>query len=172
MPIIKQLLEKLDELLYDTKERTIYLYEMSTPLGKVKDKVHDLSEQIIKHSLKILLYGKEEHQTLHHWCHELGNRIGQCVIKIKKHGKDRYPNANELVEWLTDYYSDETDIEFMRYNLEKDYIYQGHTERETITNKQLYDAYVSILKEVCPLIVQKQASDDKIQEIVEKYILG
>ena len=168
---LKEIIRILDNYILDLQEQWEQLYEMAQPRAKVREKVRDLSTIIIKHILKILLYGKEEQQTLHHWSHELGIWFDNCVIKIKKVGKDRYPTVSELITWLTDYYSTESDIEYIRYSLEKDYVYQGHRTREDVSNKMLYEQYLKIIKEICPLAINKQTTDDKIQEVLTKYLL-
>lgn len=167
---IKELIEQFNNFLYETKEQAIYLYEMSTPLGKVKDNAHNLSRQIIKHILKCVMYGKEEQQTLHHWSHELTTWLRDCMIQIK--GSNRYPRANELYTWLTDYYSNAKDIKDMRDNLEQDYTYQGHKPRINLSNEHIYAQITSILEKVCELTADKEITDDKVQDVLEKYILG
>lgn len=57
---INELIEKLQDVLFDIKETTIQLYEMSQPQSKVRENVRNLSTQIIKHLIKIILYGGEE----------------------------------------------------------------------------------------------------------------
>ena len=46
---INELIEKLQDVLFDIKETTIQLYEMSQPQSKVRENVRNLSTQIIKH---------------------------------------------------------------------------------------------------------------------------
>ena len=170
---IKELLEQFNNFLYETKEQAIYLYEMSTPLGKVKDKIHDLSSEIADHLIKIILYGKEESRTLHHLCHEINNWLNVCVKnKIKRQGKDSSPTEKELYTWLTDYYSDASDMTGIRRVWENEYTYQGHTSRDHISDEEVYNSFISILKELCYETARNTNTDDKVQEIVEKYILG
>ena len=81
---INKLIEKLQDVLFDVKETTIQLYEMSQPQSEVRTTVRRLSEPIIEHILKIMLYGKDTSSTIHHWCAEICNWLDQCVKqKIK-----------------------------------------------------------------------------------------
>ena len=170
---IKQILEKIDDILFNLKENAIYLYEMSQPQGKVRDNVRNLSSSIANHLVKVILYGKEENRTLHHWAHEINNWLTQCVAtKIKRKGKDTYPTEQELYTWLTDYYSDSSDMEGLKRVWDHEYTYQGHKSRENISEEDIYNSFINILKEVCPLVISKQNTDDKVQEIIEKYVLG
>lgn len=171
--MIKRILEKIDEILYDIKENSIMLYEMSQPQAKVRENIRNLSKPIFKHLIKVILYGKEESNTLHHWANELNNWLDQCMDdKIKKNGKDRYPNYRELITWVTEYYKTPEDIERMRSNIERQYQRQGHSPRENITNKQLHENIINILKETCTLAVENTNTDDKIINIIEKYTLA
>ena len=168
---INQLIEKLQDVLFDIKETTIQLYEMSQPQSKVRENVRNLSTQIIKHLIKIILYGGEEQRTLHHWCAELNNWLEECTQnKIKKAGKDRYPTAQELKTWLTDYYSNSGDIERMRSGLEKQYIDQGHKKRN-VSNDLIYEHIIYILDKLCPCVEKDENTVQKVQEIIEPYIL-
>lgn len=170
---LKELLEQMDECLFQLKEQAIYLYEMSQPQGKVRDNIRNLSSEIADHLIKAILYGKEEHDTLHHWSHEINNWLKQCVkTKIKRHGKDTYPTKEELFKWLTDYYSSEDDMEGIRNVWEHEYTYQGHASREYLTNTEIYNSYISILKELCDAVENNSNTDDKVQEVLEKYILA
>lgn len=170
---IKQILQKLDEYLYETKEQAIHLYEMSQPQAKVRDKIRDLSKPIFKHLIKVVLYGKQERQSLHHWANELDNWLDQCMDdKIKKSGKDRYPNYDELLTWLTDYYNSSSDIERMRSNIEKEYFRQGHEKRTNISDEQVYNSCYNILKEACKYTIDNNCTDDIIINIFNEYILA
>ena len=167
---LKELIEQMDECLFQLKEQAVYLYEMSQPQGKVRDNVRNLSSEIADHLIKAILYGREEHDTLHHWSHEINNWLKQCIkTKIKRKGKDTIPTKKELFTWLTDYYT-EDDMEGIRRVWEHEYTYQGHASREHITDKEVYNSYISILKELCADV--ENITDDKVQEILEKYILA
>lgn len=116
---------------------------------------------------------KKNKKTLHPWANELNNWLDDCMDdKIKKAGKDRYPNYDELLRWLTDYYSNESDIERMRSNIEKQYITQGHSSRSALTDKQVYINCYNILKESCKYAVNNTLTDNIILDIFEKYILA
>lgn len=171
--IIKELLEKLDEALFQLKENAIYLYEMSQPQGKVRNNIRNLSTSITNHLVKVILYGKEEKETLHHWSHEINNWLIQCMkTKIKRRTKDTYPTEQELYKWLTDYYSDTSDMTGIKKVWDHEYTYQGHESRQTITDEQLYTNYLGSLKELCHCVCINENTDDKVQEILEKYLLG
>lgn len=168
----RKLKEQIEEILFQTKEKAIYLYEMSLPQAKVMTNVRNLSEPIFEHTMKIVLYGMEEERTLHHWCHELNNWLNQCVRnKIKRSGKDTIPTAKELYKWLTDYYSSSGDVGGTRKVLEDEYIYQGH-EKRTCTDEQIYNNIVSFYKEICSIVALGQNTDDKVEEIIRKYRLA
>lgn len=168
----KEIKEQIEEILFQTKEKAIYLYEMSLPQAKVMTNVRNLSEPIFEHTMKIILYGIEEERTLHHWCHELNNWLLQCVKNnIKRKRKDTPPTEKELYKWLTDYYSGVEDVIGTRQTLEQEYIYQGHKKR-TCTDDQIYNNIISFYKEICPLITQRQNTDDKVEEIIRKYRLA
>lgn len=168
---LKELLEQMDECLFQLKEQAIQLYEMSTPLGKVKEHVHNISEEIADHLIKVILYGKEEYQTLHHWSHEINNWLKQCIKnKIKRKGKDTSPTSKELYTWLTDYYSSADDMRGIRNVWEHQYDYQGHVSRKYITDKEIYESFTNILKELCQNV--ETLSDDDVQNILENYILA
>lgn len=167
---LHKLINELQELLLESKEYIYHLYEMSQPIAEVRKNVRELSNQIIKHICKILLYSKEENQTLHHWCAELDNWFDQCMRKIK--GKNRYPNAEELYKWLTDYYSDYTDIEVIRRSIEKQYFYQGHKKRSDISNELLYDNVTKFLKDICPFVANLSSDIEAIEHVIDKYILA
>ena len=92
--------------------------------------------------------------------------------KIKKNGKDRYPNEQEILQWLTDYYKNASDIEGLRYSIEKEYSYQGHSKRESISDEEVYNHILSILKELSPMIANKTQNKHNIKQVVEKYILA
>lgn len=162
-----ELLEQLRQLFDNYR-----LYEMSQPRSKVRNNVQNLSSQIIEHLIKIVLYGGEERLTLHHWCHEVNNWFDQCRRnKIKQIRKDRFPNADELLTWLTDYYKNGSDIEGIRFNLEKEYMYQGHKSRKQFSDDVVYERVYNILVDVCPLVAAMENTDDAVQEIVERNIL-
>ena len=169
---IKYLWDKLDNIIFDTKEKLIYLYEMSLPQGKVMNRVRDLSIPIFEHTMKVILYGIEEERTLHHWCHELNSWFSQCVAaNIKRRGKDTPPNEQELFKWLTDYYNSEEDVVGVRKCLEHEYTYQGH-EIRTCTNYQIYSNIIKFYGEICRFLAKRQNTDDLIEKIIKKYRLG
>lgn len=145
---------------------------MALPRNRVRDNVRNLSTPIIKHLIKIILYGKEEHQTLHHWCHELNNWLEQCMDnKIKSNKKSRYPSEAELYQWLTEYYDSYGEIERMRSGIEKEFVYHGHIRR-TFTDEQVYNNYAEVLKKLCVLVVADENTVDAVQQEIEPYILA
>ena len=160
--IIPQLLESLRHTL-DT------LYEMALPQAKVMDKVRDLSTPIFKHCIKIIMYGKEESQTLHHWCHELNSWLDQCVECQIKRKKNPYPTSNELLTWLTDYYKNVDDIKRIRRNIEREYVYQGH-KNCTLTDEELYNSVILFLQIICPIVTEQRNTDDVIEFYIRKFI--
>lgn len=170
---IQQLLEKLDTYLYQMKERIIYLYEMSQPQAQVRQRFRDLSEEIILHLIKIILYGNEESNTVGHWCSEIDAWLDKCMRnKIKKNGVDRYPNEQEILTWLTDYYKTASDIEGLRFAVEKEYSYQGHQKRQSISDEVLYKNILAILTELSPMVANKTHDKNSIKEISQRYVLG
>ena len=167
---IAELLQKLEDLIYSTKETTILIYEMSQPQSEVRTTVRRLSEPIIEHILKVILYGKDT-PTTHHWCAEICSWLDQCVKqKIKRSRKDSIPTEQELYKWLLDWYQTADDIDGLRWALERKYQQQGYTKRN-IDNEYLYKSIVSIYKKLCPLVANKQHTIEKVEEIIEPYIL-
>lgn len=164
---IKEILAQLNEYLLEKKEQVIYLYEMSTPLGKVKDNAHNLSKPIFKHLIKCVLYGREYQDTLKHWCSEITNWLSDCMIKIK--GREKYPSADELIKWLLDYYQNASDIEYMRYYIENDYLEQGWAKTK-LSDEVVYNLCVKILTEACTLLINKRLNKDVLQQTVLKYV--
>lgn len=159
---IDNLLSKIDEVLNE-----------SSPQRDIQKDIFGLSKPIFIHCIKIVLYGLEEDATIHHWAHELNNWLSQCMDeKIKKIGKDRYPNADELFRWLTKRYPDADSIDGIRRTWENEYSYQGHKNRTNISNDQLYTNIISMLTEICPVLADKYNTDDKIEEIIKKYRLA
>ena len=165
--IIKELLQKLNEVLTDTVDNAVHIYEMSQPQGKVRQMVRDLSEPIFEHIIKILLYGKQEN-SLHHWCAELNTWFAKCMKKnIKRKGKDYPPTEMELYTWLTDYYSSVNDVQGVKRYIEALFYEKEH---EQITDEELYQNYINILKECCKLAANKQNSVTEIEKVINKYI--
>lgn len=168
---IQELIEKLQDVLFDIKETTIQLYEMSQPQSEVRTTVRRLSEPIIEHILKIILYGNDTSTTVHHWCAEICSWLDQCVKqKIKRNKKDSTPTEQELYKWLLDWYQTSDDIDGLRWALERKYQQQGYIKRN-IDNQYLYNAIKSIYQQLCPLVANKQHTIEKIQEIIELYII-
>ena len=152
-------------------EQNHSLNEMSLPQSKVKNKIRDLSCVIFEHLIKILLYGKTDSNNYHHWVHEVNNWFNQCVKnKMKMQGKDRYPNENELFKWLIDYYSEIDDIDGTRYAIEHDFVFNGYVERINVDNDLLYAHIIDFLQEIIPVVLNRENSDDKVEEILMKYL--
>jgi len=167
--VIQELLEVIDDLL----ERIGEVLNESSHQKDIQKEIFGLSKQIYIHCIKIVLYGIEEEQTIHHWAHELNEWLGQCMDeKIKKIGKDRYPNAEELYKWITKRFPDADSIDGIRRTWENKYNYQGHEARTGITNDQLYEKIDALIKESCPILANKQNTDDKIEEVIRKYRLA
>lgn len=170
MDELDKLIRKLKMTLDEAYGYGVTLWEMSDPLYKVKSHIAELSEQIFVHCMKLIMYGKEEKSTVHHWCHELNNWLNQCIKrKIKRKGKDTYPTSQELYDWLHYHYKDGTDILGIRRVLEHEYIYQGHKKRD-ISDQDLYEQIDKLLFELCPMITQN-CSDEDIENIVVKYFI-
>lgn len=166
---IQKILSVFDDILENVGEKI----NESSSQKDIQKEIFSLSKQIYIHGIKIVLYGIEEELTIHHWAHELNEFLGQCMDeKIKKIGKDRYPNEQELYKWITKRYPDSDSIDGIRRRLENEYIYQGHNKRNNISNDQLYTNLDAMIKEACPILANKQNTDDKIEEIVKKYRLG
>ena len=165
---INELIEKLQEVLFDVKETTIQIYEMSQPQAEVRATVRRLSEPIIEHIIKIILYGKETPTTIHHWCAEITSWLDQCVKqKIKRNKKDRVPTEQELYKWLLDWYQTEDDIDGLRWAIERKY---PQWNKDYIDNTYLYESIKSIYKQLCPIVSNRKHNVDKVQEIIEPYI--
>lgn len=166
---IQELLEIIDNIL----EKIGETINESSYQRDIQKEIFNLSKQIYIHCIKIVLYGIEEEQTIHHWAHELNEWLSQCMDeKIKKIGKDRYPNSEELFKWITKRFPDADSIDGIRRTWENKYNYQGHKARTEITNEQLFDNIIFIFKEVCPVLANKQNTDDRIEEIIRKYRLA
>lgn len=159
----------ISELIESLKYTLNSIYEMALPQGKVIDKVRDLSTPIFKHCMKIIMYGKEEKQTLHHWCHELNSWFDQCVECQIKRKRNPYPTKEELIKWLTDYYSKVEDIKRIRNNIDKEYQYQGH-KICTLTDKEIYDKVILFLNVICPIVAEQTNTDDVVQYYIDKFI--
>lgn len=171
MDILEKLKRSIAMALDECYGYGVTLCEMADPASKVKTRIADLSKQIFKHIMKLIMYGKEEQNTIHHWCHELNNWLEQCVEnKVKRIGKATYPTKEELYQWLHYHYKDGDDIRGSRTVLENEYTYQGHTKRD-ISDQELYEKIDSFLKEICPIIVTHTCTDDNVEEIIRKYFI-
>lgn len=162
---IGKLIEEIKDILYSGKDYLIHLYEMAQPEGKVRDSIRDLSAPIFEHLIKASLLGSDKGK-LHHWSAELTNWFDQCMkTKIKKR-KYRYPTEQELIKWLTDYFTDYTDIERIRTIIEKRY--KKHSD---ISNEALYENIIQALKEICSLLVNNEVTIEDMEQILDKYVL-
>lgn len=169
--MLRDLIKQIDEALFELKEHAIHLYEMSQPQAIIRQRVRDLSEEIVTHLTKIILYGDKLPATVLHWCSEIDAWLDKCMKnKIKKSSKDRFPTSDELLAWLTDYYKTADDIEGIRFNVEKSYSYQGFAKSK-ITDEDLYNKIISIIKELCPLVANREHNKTKIEQIVSQYII-
>lgn len=85
--------------------------------------------------------------------------------KIKKR-KYRYPTEQELIKWLTDYFTDYTDIERIRTIIEKRYHIHSN-----ISNEVLYANTVNAIKEICSILVNSEITIEDMEQILDKYVL-
>ena len=162
---LRKLITEIKDILYSGNEYLVHLYEMAQPEGKVRDRIRDLSVPIFEHLIKASLLGSDKGK-LHHWSAELVNWFDQCMkTKIKKR-KYRYPTEQELIKWLTDYFTDYTDIERIRTIIEKRY--QRHSN---ISNEVLYENTVNAIKEICSLLVNNEVTIEDMERILDKYVL-
>lgn len=156
---LKGLIKELKEVVETKVDNLIYFYEMSQPEGKIRENIRNFSTLIIKHLLKILMYGNQT--SIHHWCSEINSWLEQCTeIKIKK--KNRYPNGKEVNKWLLTYWTHPSDIEKIRINIEKKY---GKTSS---SNEALYEKVILSLNELCKNI--NNLTINEIEQIVTKFM--
>ena len=162
---LRKLITEIKDILYSGNEYLVHLYEMAQPEGKVRDRIRDLSVPIFEHLIKASLLGSDKGK-LHHWSAELVNWFDQCMkTKIKKR-RYRYPTEQELIKWLTDYFTDYTDIERIRAIIEKRYYIHSN-----ISNEVLYENTVNAIKEICSILVSSEITIEDMEQILDKYVL-
>ena len=99
---IKQILENQN---LSDEDKLESIFELSTPLRKVMDKIGDATEPVAIHLAKILMFGLKDIWIKHIITNLNSLTIGKRLALPKK----RYPTKEEFNEWLKKELNDEQD---------------------------------------------------------------
>lgn len=128
---ISEILDKLSLVLDDSAQR---LCEWAYPIKDVRKRFIDLSENIIEHIVKIILYGEQYPTTVNHWCAELFANLTQCMKRQIKRKGQPYATATEISTWLLTGFDTADSMKGLRYSLSAQY-----ENPKEITNDKLYE---------------------------------
>lgn len=141
----------------------VELNEMAMPEKEVRAKVKALSEPIVEHILKVLMYQQRHQELTNHWCSEINSWLNRCVSqKIK--GK-KLPNETQLFKWLTEYFQTPDDIEGLKWSIEQKY---GKVD---ISLETLHKNIIKFFKIICPMVAKRQHSITLIKKLLMKEMI-
>lgn len=157
---MKNIFQKLNELLCEAQETCIELYEFASPLSVVRSNVHNKSNDIIEHICKVILYKDIHKTTVHHWCAEILADLLNCTnAKIK--ATKTTPSKEQLNKWLLDYWRKPEDLENLVWGLQIQY---GKTD---VDLKDLHNKIVLAIDKLTTKLAQKDISIQIIEDILK-----
>lgn len=138
----------------------VELNEMAMPEKEVRAKVKALSEPIVEHILKVLMYQEQHPELTNHWCSEINSWLNRCVSQRIK-GK-KLPNETQLFKWLTEYFQTPDDIEGLKWSIEQKY---GKVDTSL---ENLHKEIIKFFKAICPEVAGRQHSVTFIKKLLTK----
>lgn len=144
------ILKSLNELIQQANNNTLQtLNEFAYPISLIKQRFIDLSENIIEHKVKIILYKKEYPNTINHGCSEILANLTKCMKKQIKRKRNPYPTQQEIYHWLLLGYDSPSTLKGIRYSLQQQY-----ENPLPLTHEDLYKQVLDCLKYMSPLLAQ------------------
>lgn len=133
--------EILDNIQLFTETNINKLYEFAYPIKEVRQRFYDLSENIIEHTVKIILYKQEYPDTVNHWVCELHANLSQCMKRQIKRKNNPYATPQEIQQWLLIGYDKPSTMKGLRYSLSSNY-----SNPIQITDENLYEQVTQFIK--------------------------
>lgn len=132
----------------------------------LKEKIKDRTPIIFSHLYKIIGFGKQNPQTIHHWCAELGGFLKICNMKIKN--KNKVIDDNSLTNTMFEVYSDVKEFTSLGGELYSKYGYSD------LKDSEIYQKIKQVLSELIKYI-QELNEDERvnpyhIEKLIEKEI--
>lgn len=154
----------IEEKLLETYGNLWQFWEFSRPIGKYKELVYNLSKPMLTHCIKIILFGSQDTQNIHHWAHELKNWLEQSSEELIK-GTNKYPTTDDVIKWFKLRFKDYTQIGRIRKNVEKEFY--EYTPK-SMSDEKLYDKVVGLLTALMSAI--PELTDEQADEIAKGFI--
>lgn len=151
--------ELIEALKLATEDNIQKLYEFAYPIKNVRQRFYDLSENIIEHVVKIILYKQQYPTTINHWASEILANLAHCMQKQIKRKGNPYPTAKEIYDWLLIGFDNPDTMTGLRYSLQTQY-----ENPIDIDNEQLYKQVCDFIKYVSVPLSQFKLTKDMIIE--------
>lgn len=164
---MSKLSEQITSYLQEVYGAYIELKEFANPQKDVKKSIINLSDNIIEHIVKIIIFGSQTPNTIHHWEAEIFAGLKECQRqKIKGRGGNCYPNSYQLNTWLNELYSEDDSMIGLTGAIESHYL-------ELTNNKDyklVWQQEQQILQELIMLTVNQKLTIKSIDDVFTKVL--